>query len=238
MTDKYKKLIVLTGAGMSAESGIETFRDENGRWRKNDWRELACQDAFERDPQRVLDFYNARRSQLSGVNPNRGHYLLAELEGSFDVTIITQNVDDLHERAGSTDVLHLHGDLTEVTSSKDPQNPSLVRKYPLDVPITLDDRADDGSVLRPNVVWFGESVEKIVEASKIMEQADIFVVIGTSLKVRPAADLLMYCKFDTPFYVINPNPVQLRIPYDVTYIERTATQGLETLVRMLLQQEA
>ena len=169
-----KRLVVLTGAGMSAESGIMTFRDENGRWRQNDWRELACADAFARNHAQVLDFYNDRRSQLAQVSPNKGHLLLAELEKDYDVYVITQNVDDLHERAGSSHVLHLHGNLTEVTSSADPQNASFVMKYPLETPIRVDDKASDGSALRPNVVWFGEPVTNIVEASRIIEKADVF----------------------------------------------------------------
>ncbi len=228
-----KRLVVLTGAGMSAESGIMTFRDENGRWRQNDWRELACADAFARNHAQVLDFYNDRRSQLAQVSPNRAHLLLAELEKDYEVYVITQNVDDLHERAGSSNVLHLHGSLTEVTSSEDPQNPSYVKKYPLETPILVDDKASDGSALRPNVVWFGEPVSNIVEASRIIEKADVFVVIGTSLKVRPAADLLMYCPFTAPFYVIDPKPAELRLPYKMTYIREPATVGVESLIALL-----
>ena len=228
-----KRLVVLTGAGMSAESGIMTFRDENGRWRQNDWRELACADAFVRNHAQVLDFYNDRRRQLAQVSPNKGHLLLAELEKDYEVYVITQNVDDLHERAGSSNVLHLHGDLTEVTSSEDPQNPSYVKKYPLETPILVDDMASDGSALRPNVVWFGEPVSNIVEASRIIEKADVFVVIGTSLKVRPAADLLMYCPFTSPFYVIDPKPAELRLPYKMTYIREPATVGVESLIALL-----
>ena len=181
----------------------------------------------------MLDFYNDRRSQLAQVSPNRAHLLLAELEKDYEVYVITQNVDDLHERAGSSNVLHLHGSLTEVTSSADPQNPSHVKNYPLETPIHIEDKASDGSALRPNVVWFGEPVSNIVEASRIIEKADVFVVIGTSLKVRPAADLLMYCPFTAPFYVIDPKPVELRLPYRVTYIKELATVGVESLVGLL-----
>lgn len=224
------KIVVFTGAGMSAESGIMTFRDENGLWREKDWHELACVEAFENNRQRVLDFYNDRRRQLAGVCPNKGHLLLAQLEKYHDVTIITQNVDDLHERAGSTDVLHLHGDLRYVTSSKDPRNPEYTVEYPLDLPIEVDSIMQDGSPMRPNVVWFGESVENAPKAAGIIEKAELFVVIGTSLKVYPATSLLMYPPEKVPFYIIDPKTKYHDGFHKITHIAAGATEGVERLL--------
>lgn len=224
------KIVVFTGAGISAESGIMTFRDENGLWREKDWHELACVEAFENNRQRVLDFYNDRRRQLAGVCPNKGHLLLAQLEKYHDVTIITQNVDDLHERAGSTDVLHLHGDLRYVTSSKDPRNPEYTVEYPLDLPIEIDDIMHDGSPMRPNVVWFGESVDNAPKAASIIEKAELFIVIGTSLKVYPATNLLMYPPENVPFYIIDPKTKYHDGFHKITHIEAGATEGVERLV--------
>ena len=224
------KIVVFTGAGMSAESGIMTFRDENGLWRENDWHELATPEAFQNSRQRVLDFYNDRRIQLSKVKPNKGHLLLAQLEKYHEVQIITQNVDDLHERAGSTNVLHLHGDLRYVTSSKDPRTPSHTIEYPLDLPIEMDDIMHDGSPMRPNVVWFGESVDNAPKAANIIQTAELFVVIGTSLQVSPASELLMYPRFDIPFYIIDPKPARFRSFHKITQIESVATVGIEKLI--------
>lgn len=224
------KIVVFTGAGMSAESGIMTFRDEKGLWRRNDWHELATVEAFQDNRQKVLDFYNVRRRQLLEVKPNTGHLLLAELEKCHDVTIITQNVDDLHERAGSTDVLHLHGDLRYVTSSKDPRSPNHTIEYPLDVPIKINDIMHDGSPMRPNVVWFGEPVDNAPKAANIISKADLFIVVGTSLKVYPAADLLMYPPFNIPYYYIDPRPQNFRSFHNIRFIKSVATQGIELLM--------
>ena len=182
-----QKLVVFTGAGISAESGIPTFRDANGMWGKYDAMKLASVEGFEEDPQAVLDFYNARRKNLLEVEPNHAHRVLADLEKQYDVTIITQNVDNLHERAGSSKVLHLHGELCKVTSSHNRLDPNCIKEYPLDVPIRLGDKAADGSQLRPYIVWFGEYVDGMELAAFWVQQADIFVVIGTSLVVYPAA---------------------------------------------------
>lgn len=224
------KIVVFTGAGMSAESGIMTFRDENGLWREKDWHELACVEAFENNRQRVLDFYNDRRRQLAGVCPNKGHLLLAQLEKYHDVTIITQNVDDLHERAGSTKVLHLHGDLRYVTSSKEPRHPQYTIDYPLDLPIEIDDIMHDGSPMRPKVVWFGESVDNAPKAASIIEKAELFIVIGTSLKVYPATNLLMYPPENVPFYIIDPKTKYHDGFHKITHIEAGATEGVERLL--------
>jgi NAD-dependent deacetylase len=185
-------IVILTGAGISAESGIATFRDKNGLWENYDAMRLASIDGFRDDPKAVLDFYNARRKQLYSVNPNRAHYALAELEKLHDVTIITQNVDDLHERAGSSKVIHLHGELTKVTSSIEREDDKCIKYYPLNLPICIGDKADDGSQLRPYIVWFGEYLRYMDEARQEVENADIFIVVGTSLVVYPAAGLINY----------------------------------------------
>jgi len=233
MEDRKMKIVVFTGAGISAESGIMTFRDENGLWREKDWKELACAEAFQSNHQRVLDFYNDRRRQLATVHPNKAHMLLAQLETHHDVTIITQNVDDLHERAGSTDVLHLHGDLRYVTSSKEPRNPEYTVEYPLDQPIEVDNIMLDGSPMRPNVVWFGESVDNAPKAASIIEKVELFIVIGTSLNVYPATSLLMYPPANIPFYIIDPKTKYHDGFHKVTHIESVATEGVERLVSEL-----
>ena len=175
-----KRLVVLTGAGVSAESGVSTFRNTGGLWQQYDWRKLASVDGWKEDPRQVLDFYNQRRHDLITVQPNHAHKLLAELEKWYDVTIITQNVDNLHERAGSHDVRHLHGILTKYTSSIDREDPNCIVDVPLDLPIKIGDLAADGSQLRPYVVWFGEHVPAFDKAIPIVRRADFFVVIGTS----------------------------------------------------------
>ena len=188
-----KKLVVLTGAGMSAESGISTFRDSGGLWEKYPVEQVATPEGYRADPKLVIGFYNERRKELQHVKPNRGHELIAELEKYFDVTVITQNVDDLHERAGSRHVIHLHGELTKVTSSREPNNPKYIQKLkPEEWEVKMGDLAADGSQLRPFIVWFGEAVPMIETAIGYAEQADIFVIIGTSLNVYPAAGLLYY----------------------------------------------
>ena len=231
-----KKIVVLTGAGISKESGIPTFRDTNGMWMKYDAQKLASVEGFEEDPQAVLDFYNARRKNLLEVHPNHAHKMLAELEKQYDVTIITQNVDDLHERAGSSRVIHLHGELTKVTSSLDRFNPDYIKEYPLDVPIRMGDKAADGSQLRPYIVWFGESLGPEIEQAVIMiENADLFVVIGTSLVVYPAAILVNFAQHGVPKILIDPGDLQGRLPEDFHHIQKTAVEGIDILMEAIIK---
>ncbi len=219
-----KKLVVLSGSGISQESGLKTFRDMGGLWESYDVTEVATPEAWERDPNLVLRFYNERRKQLFEVEPNAGHVGIAGLEDCFDVDIVTQNVDDLHERAGSTKILHLHGELMKARSTI---NPFLI--YELDTwALNLGDKCELGSQLRPHIVWFGEAVPEIPNAIKIVEQSDILVVIGTSLAVYPAASLVHYVKPETPIFVVDPKrPEVLR--ENVTYIEEKAVKGIEIL---------
>ena len=226
-----QKIVVLTGAGISAESGLATFRDSNGLWKNNDAKKLASVTGFEENPQAVLDFYNYRRKQLLEVEPNHAHKMLAELEKWHDVTILTQNVDNLHERAGSTHVIHLHGELTKVTSSKDRLNPRYIKDYPLDKPICLGDKAEDGSQLRPFIVWFGEYVYAIEVAMDYVKEADIFVVIGTSLTVHPAANLVEYTHSEVPKFIVDPNPQ--KVPNGFIHIKESATKGVDKLIEGL-----
>jgi len=228
-----KKLVIFTGAGISAESGIPTFRDANGMWGKYDAMKLASVEGFEEDPQAVLDFYNARRKNLLEVQPNHAHFVLAELEKQYDVTIVTQNVDNLHERAGSNKVLHLHGELCKVTSSRNRLDPNCIKDYPLDVPIRIGDKAGDGSQLRPYIVWFGEYVDNMDEATRFVKQADIFVVIGTSLVVYPAAGLVNYAKREIPKFLIDPNDLKGGLPMGYQHIKATAVEGVDELVKRL-----
>lgn len=226
-----QKIVVLTGAGISAESGLATFRDSNGLWKQHDAKKLASVAGFEENPQAVLDFYNYRRKQLLEVEPNHAHKMLAELEKWHDVTILTQNVDNLHERAGSTHVIHLHGELTKVTSSKDRLNPCCIKDYPLDKPICLGDKAEDGSQLRPFIVGFGEYVYAIEVAMDYVKEADIFVVIGTSLTVHPAANLVEYTHSEVPKFIVDPNPQ--KVPNGFIHIKETATKGVDKLIEEL-----
>lgn len=227
-----QKIVILTGAGISAESGLDTFRDKGGVWQKQDPMRLSSIEGFEQDPQAVLDFYNARRKQLLDVEPNAAHKMLAELEQWHDVTIITQNVDDLHERAGSTHVIHLHGELTKVTSSRNRLDPNCIKEYPLDIPICLGDKADDGSQLRPFIVWFGEYVEGMDVVEELVKEADIFAVIGTSLQVYPAAGLTRYAHGSIPKFVVDPNLAI--IPTGFVHIKENATTGVGKLVEEIL----
>lgn len=225
-----KNLVVLTGAGMSAESGISTFRDAGGLWDQYPVEQVATPEGYAANPQLVLDFYNARRQQLLSVEPNEGHRLVAALEEHYDVTIVTQNVDNLHERAGSTRVIHLHGELTKVTSSRQPNAPNQIRELaPEDYEVKLGDTAADGSQLRPFIVWFGESVPNIEVATEYVEQADILIIIGTSLNVYPAAGLLYYAKPGAKIYLIDP--AEVNIPYNrqVHVIQKGASDGMREL---------
>lgn len=226
-----QRLVVFTGAGISVESGIPTFRDKNGMWGKYDAMKLASVQGFEEDPQAVLDFYNARRKNLLDVEPNHAHLVLAELEKQYDVIIITQNVDNLHERAGSSKVIHLHGELTKVTSSRNRLDPDCIKDNPLDVPIRLGDKAADGSQLRPYIVWFGEYVDNTDLAEHLVKMADIFVVIGTSLVVYPAAGLVNYSHREVPKFLIDPGDMQGKLPFGFEHIKATAVEGVDELVR-------
>lgn len=230
-----KKLVVLTGAGMSAESGISTFRDSGGLWDRYPVEQVATPKGYAANPELVINFYNERRKQLLEVKPNKGHELLAELERHFDVTVITQNVDNLHERAGSTRVVHLHGELTKVTSSREPGNLTYVKELaPEQYEVKMGDLAADGSQLRPFIVWFGEAVPLIEVAADYASQADIFVIIGTSLNVYPAAGLLYNVPRGVPVYLIDPNEVNVSSLREVHVIREGASKGVEILKKMLL----
>lgn len=230
-----KKIVILTGAGMSAESGISTFRDSGGLWEKYPVEQVATPEGYAANPKLVIDFYNDRRKQLLEVEPNLGHKILAELEKDFDITVVTQNVDNLHERAGSTNVIHLHGELTKVTSSREPNNPKYIKELaPENFEVKIGDLADDGSQLRPFIVWFGESVPMIETAIDYVEKADIFVIIGTSMNVYPAAGLLNYVNPSVPVYLIDPNPVNITSGRKIHVISKGASAGMEELRKILL----
>ena len=225
-----KKLVILTGAGISAESGIKTFRDADGLWEGHNVMDVASPEGWQRDKELVLDFYNQRRRQLHEVKPNKGHIVLAELESHFDVHIITQNVDNLHEQAGSTKVLHLHGELLKVCSTK---NEDYVLDWQHD--LVIGDVDDNGNQLRPHIVWFGEMVPALEEAINITEQADYVAVIGTSLQVYPAASLMHYANTNVPIFYIDPKPASinnLQNPLEV--IPMNATDGVPLLREKLL----
>ena len=230
-----RKIVVLTGAGMSAESGISTFRGGNGLWDEYPIEQVATPEGYRANPALVLEFYNKRRRQLLEVVPNRGHELLAALEEKYDVTIVTQNVDNLHERAGSTKVIHLHGELMKACSSREPNNGDYVMTLPEDrLDIELGDIAADGSQLRPFIVWFGEAVPKIEEAIEALPGIDAFVIIGTSLNVYPAAGLLHYVGRDVPVYLIDPNDVNVPSGREVTVIRKGASEGVRYLIENYL----
>jgi NAD-dependent deacetylase len=226
-----KKLVVLTGAGISAESGIPTFRDADGLWEGYDVMEVATPEGWRKNPSLVLEFYNQRRKRALEVEPNKGHLILAELENFFDVTVITQNVDNLHERAGSTKVIHLHGSLFESRSTNDER---LI--YPIPGwQLNMGDLCEKGHQLRPNIVWFGEMVPLIEVAAEISAKADVFLVVGTSLVVYPAAGLIHYVPFETPKFVVDPKlPEMAQMPY-LTMIEDKASSGMEKIKEELLK---
>lgn len=230
-----KNLVVLTGAGMSAESGISTFRDAGGLWERYPVMQVASIEGYRRNPQLVIDFYNERRRQLTEVTPNAGHFGLAELERNFNVTVVTQNVDNLHERAGSSRVIHLHGELTKVCSSRDPYDPRYIRELtPGNFTVRMGDLAGDGSQLRPFIVWFGEAVPQIEVAVDYVEKADVFVIIGTSLNVYPAAGLLDYVPGDAEVYLIDPKPVDTHTARRIHVIQKGASEGVKELMGHLL----
>ncbi|MBT8206579.1 MAG: NAD-dependent deacylase [Eudoraea sp.] len=226
-----KKIVVLTGAGMSADSGLKTFRDENGLWEGHDVMEVASPYGFAKNPDLVLEFYNQRRRQLRQAAPNKGHEALAALESHYEVTIITQNVDDLHERAGSTEVVHLHGELFKVRSTG---NPHLVLPWKEDV--ILGTKCPEGHQLRPHIVWFGEEVPLLPLAANITTSADILLVIGTSLQVYPAAGLLHYSPPGIPIYLVDPKPTLSAGDFpNLSVISKTAAEGVPTLVADLIR---
>ena len=231
-----KKLVVLTGAGVSAESGITTFRDSDGLWENHNVQDVASIEGWYRNPSLVLEFYNARRAQLAHVRPNPAHVSIAELENEWDVTVITQNVDNLHERAGSTKIIHLHGELTKVR----PENccnemDGFSEETVFDIGhdrISIGDMAPNGVQLRPHIVWFGEAVPKIDQAIDAVEAADVLLIVGTSLQVYPAAGLYRYAGMDTPIYIIDPRDVPVR-DSSITHIKDVATKGMETFKKIL-----
>lgn len=225
-----KKLVVLTGAGISAESGIKTFRDSDGLWEGHDVMEVASPEGWQKNPELVLDFYNQRRRQLKEVKPNIGHRELSQLQIHFDVHIITQNVDDLHERAGSKKVLHLHGELSKVRSTK---NPNYILEWEGDLNLGNVDRFNHQ--LRPHIVWFGEAVPAFEEAISITQGADYFAVIGTSLQVYPAAGLIDYVPVKSPIFYIDPNPIKIpNLRNSLETFPMLATEGIPHLKNRLL----
>ena len=231
-----KKITVLTGAGVSAESGVSTFRDSDGLWENHKVEDVASIEGWYRNPQLVLDFYNARRAQLFQVRPNSAHLAIAELEKEYKVTVVTQNVDNLHERAGSTKIIHLHGELTKVRpenccNDRDGYSEETVFDIGADE-INLGDVAPNGAQLRPHIVWFGEAVPKIEAAIEAVDVADILLIVGTSLQVYPAAGLYRYAKMGTPIYIIDPKDVPVR-DGRLTHIKEVATKGLEVFKNIL-----
>lgn len=230
MQDK-KNIVVLTGAGISAESGIKTFRDSDGLWENHRIEDVATFDAWQRNKELVLDFYNQRRRQLLQCEPNDAHKFLVTLEEKYNVHIITQNVDDLHERAGSANVLHLHGELLKVRSTLDE---NLIYEWKSD--LKVGDKCEKGAQLRPHIVWFGEQVPMIEVAGNIASKADIFIVVGTSLVVYPAAGLVHYTDFTVPKFVIDPNKPTISNMQNVEYITENASVGVKQLTERLMKE--
>ena len=231
-----KKITILTGAGVSAESGITTFRDSDGLWENHKVEDVASIEGWYRNPQLVLDFYNARRAQLATVRPNDAHLAIASLEEEYDVVVVTQNVDNLHERAGSTRIIHLHGELTKVRpenccNDRDGFSEETVFDIGSDT-VDLGDMAPNGAQLRPHIVWFGEAVPKIDAAIDAVERADILLIVGTSLQVYPAAGLYRYAGMDTPIYIIDPKDVPVR-DGRITHIKDVATKGMTTFKNLI-----
>ena len=231
-----KNLVVLTGAGVSAESGVSTFRDSNGLWENHRVEDVASIEGWYRDPSLVLDFYNGRRAQLATVKPNSAHYAIASFEDEWNVTVVTQNVDNLHERAGSTKIIHLHGELTKVRpencyNDQDGFSEETVFDIGYET-IQIGDKAPNGAQLRPHIVWFGEAVPKIDQAIDAVEAADVILIVGTSLQVYPAAGLYAFAKAGTPIYIIDPAEVRVK-DSRLTHIKDVATKGMETFKNIL-----
>ncbi|ERK39132.1 transcriptional regulator, Sir2 family [Segatella baroniae F0067] len=232
-----QKLVFLTGAGMSVESGFKTFRGADGLWENFPVEQVASHEGWEADPTLVNNFYNTLRQKLYRALPNEGHRLVAALQDRFDVTVVTQNVDNLHERAGSKHVIHLHGELSKVCSSRDPYDPKYVVDLPeADCQVAPGALAADDSLLRPYIVFFGESVPMIEPAAQAVQNADIFVIIGTSLNVYPAAGLLRYTRPDVPVYLIDPEPVATNGSRNIHFIRQGASQGMRELTEILHRQ--
>ncbi len=229
-----KKIVVLTGAGMSVESGLKTFRDADGLWENYSVAKVATHEGWEADPTFVNNFYNMLRKKCWAVKPNEGHKLVAKLEEKYDVTVVTQNVDNLHEQAGSSKVIHLHGELMKVCSSNDPDDPRYQQLLtPENCEITPGTKAGDGSLLRPFIVFFGEAVPMISAAAAEAQEADIFIIIGTSLNVYPAAGLIQYTRPGIPTYLIDPKPVSTG-SREVTQIQKGASEGMKELTKILM----
>lgn len=229
-----KKVVFLTGAGMSVESGFKTFRGSDGLWENYPVEQVASHEGWEADPELVTNFYNMMRKKLYSAQPNEGHRLIHELEKKYDVTVITQNVDNLHERAGSSKVIHLHGELTKVCSSRDPDDPRYqVVLGPDNCEVKPGTLAGDGSLLRPFIVFFGEAVPMISVAAEYASQADVFVIVGTSLNVYPAAGLVQYVRRGVPVYIIDPEPVMASGTRNVTHIAKGASEGMKELCGLL-----
>ena len=227
-----KKIVVLTGAGMSVESGLRTFRDSDGLWEEYPVQQVATHEGWEANPELVTNFYNMLRKKCWNVKPNEGHRLVAELEKNYNVTVVTQNVDNLHEQAGSTKVIHLHGELMKVCSSRDVDDPRYIRELtPDDCEVKPGTKAGDGALLRPYIVFFGEAVPNISLAAEEAQEADIFIIIGTSLNVYPAAGLIHYVRPDVPIYLIDPNPVNAG--GRVEQIQKGASEGMRELIEKL-----
>lgn len=229
-----KKIVFLTGAGMSVESGFKTFRGNDGLWENYPVEKVATHEAWEDNPEFINNFYNGLRKKLFTAKPNDGHLLIKQLEDKYKVIVITQNVDDLHEMAGSTNVIHLHGELKKVCSSADAYNPKYRKELTEDAPNVMPgEKAGDGSLLRPFIVFFGESVPMIKPAIKEVSEADIFVIIGTSLNVYPAASLIHYVRTEVPVYLIDPNNVDSKYDTNITVIRKGASEGMRELIKEL-----
>lgn len=229
-----KHIVFLTGAGMSVESGFKTFRGSDGLWENYPVQQIATHEGWEADPELVTNFYNMLRKKLYSAQPNEGHRLIASLENNFRVSVITQNVDNLHEKAGSSHVVHLHGELSKVCSSNDPYNPKFIKELTEDNPEVIPGtKAGDGSLLRPFIVFFGEAVPMIEPAIEITRTADIFVIIGTSLNVYPAAGLIHYVTAGTPVYIIDPEPVNAPGSENITQFQTGASEGMRRLVEAM-----
>ena len=229
-----KKIVILTGAGISAESGISTFRDSGGLWEQYSVEDVASIEGYWRNRELVQNFYNQRRRESIKTEPNDAHRLVAGLEKFYDVTVVTQNVDNLQEKAGSSNIIHLHGELMKGTSERDPNDPRCIVDLDPEHPdIHMGDKANDGSQLRPFIVWFGESVPKIEDAAWAVGDADILLIIGTSLNVYPAAGLINYTKTTCPIYVIDPKPVYVHINRSVTFIQKKATEGMRDFYKLM-----
>jgi NAD-dependent deacetylase len=227
-----KNLIVLTGAGISAESGLKTFRDSDGLWMGYDVYEVASPQGWQKNPELVLDFYNQRRKEVAKALPNAAHKGIADLENDFNVTIITQNIDDLHERAGSKNVIHLHGEIFKMRSEKDANT-----FYEIKDEIHFGEKAPDGFQLRPHVVWFGEQVPLIEEAAKVLSTADVFILAGTSLQVYPAAGLIDFLPPGIPKYIIDKNPPFILPHHNFRVIKKPATEGVEEVKNILIKEK-